>query len=88
MTKAAWLLVLTLFLVSASGIVPASIGMFFTSFAILLAMSLLAVAQRKRLVAGLKQGEKITMPIIQKIFLVIFVVLAIVLIFIGGLTKQ
>ena len=88
MTKAAWLLVLTLFVVSASGIVPASIGMFFTPFAILLAMSLLAVTERKRIAAQLKRGEKITMPKIQKIFLAIFVALALVLIFIGSLTKQ
>lgn len=88
MTKAAWLLVLTLFVVSASGIVSASIGMFFTPFAILLAMSLLAIAHRKRPAAGLKPGEKITMPKIQKIFLAIFVVLAVGLVFIGGLTRQ
>jgi hypothetical protein len=71
-----------------SGIVPASIGMFFTPFAILLAMSLLAVAERKRRAARLKPGEKITMPKIQKIFLALFVALALILVFIGGLTKQ
>jgi membrane protein insertase Oxa1/YidC/SpoIIIJ len=88
MTKAAWLLVLTLFLVSAFGIVPASFGMFFTPLAIILAMFLLAVAERKRLAARLNPGEKAKMPKMQKIFLAIFVVLALALVFIGGLTTQ
>lgn len=88
MTKVAWLLVATLLLGSASGIVPATIGWIGTPFAILLAIFLLAIAERRRLKACLSPGEKVTMPKSQKIVLAIFGALVLALVFIGSLTKQ
>ena len=88
MNKAAWLLVVMLLLGAASGIVPATIGMITTPFAILVAMFLLAIAERKRLAARLSPDEKVTMPKSQRIVLAVFVVLALGLVFIGRLTKQ
>jgi hypothetical protein len=88
MLKALWLLVITLFVVSVSGIVPASIGSIFVVSAILIAMVLLAIAERKRLAARLSPGEKVRMPKSQKIILAIFAALTLLLVFIGSLTKQ
>jgi hypothetical protein len=88
MLKALWLLVITLFVVSVSGLVPASIGSIFVVSAILIAMVLLAIAERKRLAARLGPGEKVRMPKSQKIVLAIFAALTLLLVFIGSLTKQ
>jgi putative copper export protein len=86
--KALWLVVITLFVVSVSGLVPASIGSIFVASAILIAMVLLAIAERRRLAARLSPGEKLGMPKSQKIILAVFAVLILLLVFIGRLTKQ
>ncbi len=86
MVRVGWALVLLLICLSA--IFPTSVGAFSTPSAILLAMVLLAVAERRKLAAHLKPGEKVTMPKSQKIVLAIFVGLLIALMFIGGLTRQ
>ena len=88
MLKALWLVVITLFVVSVSGLVPASIGSIFVASAILIAMVLLAIAERRRLTARLSPGEKVRMPKSQKIILAVFAVLILLLVFIGRLTKQ
>jgi hypothetical protein len=88
MIKAIWLLVLIILVVSITGIVPANIGYIGTPLAILIAMVLIAIAKRKKLVAHLKPGEKIRMPKWQKIVVAIFVALALAFVIIGGLTKQ
>lgn len=88
MTKVAWLLVLALLAASVTGVLPASIGYATTPFCILLALFLLAIAERKRLAVRLGTGEKVTMPKYQKIILAIFVLLALALVSIGSLTKQ
>ena len=88
MLKAAWLLVLTLWVVSVSGLVPASVGSAFVVAAILIAMVLLAIAERKRLAARLGPGEKVRMPKSQKIILAVLAALALLFVFIGSLTKQ
>lgn len=86
--RVAWLFVLTLLVVSITGILPASIGYMGTPFAILLAMFLLAIAERKRLAARLRPGEKVRMPKWQKITLAIYVILALAFVLIGHLTIQ
>lgn len=88
MIGAAWLVVLTLMFASTAGFVSASIGWITTPFAIFLAMILLAIAERRKLVASSRPGRKVTMPKFQKIILAIFVALVLALVFIGGLTKQ
>jgi hypothetical protein len=88
MLKAAWLVVLTLWVVSVSGFVSANVGSVFVVAAILIAMVLLAIAERKRLAARLGPGEKVRMPKAQKVVLAIFVALTLLLIFIGSLTRQ
>ena len=88
MNNALWLLVAALTLGSASGIFPPLFGAYAMSFSILLAMVLLAIAQRRKLAAQLKAGERLTMPKSQKVILFIWLALAIGLVFIGSLTKQ
>lgn len=88
MYKGLWVFVAVLMLGSVSGIFPSFIGAYAMPFSILLAMVLLAIAQRKKLTAQLKPGEMLTMPKTQKIILVIWLVLAIGLMFIGSLTEQ
>lgn len=88
MNKGLWVLVAALMLGSASGIFPPLIGAYAMSFSIVIAMVLLAIAQKKKLAAQLRPGEKITMPRNQKIILVIWLILAVGLVFIGSLTKQ
>lgn len=67
---------------------PVSVGYIGTPFAILLAMFLLAIAERKRLAARLRPGEKARMPKWQKIALAIYLILAVAFVFIGYLTTQ
>ncbi|QLQ02049.1 MAG: hypothetical protein HZY77_03445 [Thiobacillus sp.] len=88
MNKALWILVAALMLGSASGIYPPLFGAYAMSFSILLAMVLLAIAQRRKLAAQLKPGERQTMPKGQKVILFIWLALAIGLVLIGSLTKQ
>ena len=88
MLKAVWLLVLTLLVVSVSGLVPASVGSVFVAGSILIAMVLLAIAERKRPAARLGPGEKVRMPKSQKVILAVFAALALLFVFIGSLTKQ
>jgi hypothetical protein len=86
--KAVWLIVVTLWVVSVAGLVPASVGSVFVVIAIFSAMVLLAIAERKRLAARLGPGEKVRMPKSQRIILAIIAALVLLLIFIGSLTKQ
>lgn len=88
MTKVLWFLVVALTAGAVSGVFPAQIGAIAVSFSIMLAMGLLAVANRKKLRSNLKPGEKIRMPVYQKIILAIFAVLAIGLVLIGSMTIQ
>lgn len=73
---------------SVSGFFSPFFSAYAMSFSILLAMVILAIAERRRLKSRLKSGEKLRMPKYQKVILAIFGALAVGLILIGGLTKQ
>ena len=92
MTKLVWLLVLSptilLVVVLLAGLVPPGFGGAYAAFAIVQVMFLWAAFERIRLSDRRRKGERVTMPMWQKIVLAIFCAYALVLYFFGALTKQ
>lgn len=92
MTKSIWLLVVSpsiLFAVAwVAGVLPSGYGGIYSAFAILQVMFLVAAFERIRIASRKQRGEHVTMPLWQKVVLAIACAYGLLLVIIGGLTKQ